>query len=64
MIHKGVYKKIGEWVNSRLEESLSDLNRVKIRLGKFKAVYSFNILQKSRDMLCFKTLLIAITDKQ
>ena len=39
-IYKGICKKIGEWVNSRLGESVSDLHRAKIRLGEFKAVYS------------------------
>ena len=29
-------------MNSRLGESVSDLYRVKIRLGKFKAVYSIS----------------------
>ena len=33
-------KQIDEWANSRLGKSVSDLNRAKIRLGKFKAVYS------------------------
>ena len=31
-----------EWENSRLGVSVSDLLRAKIRLGKFKAIYSIN----------------------
>ena len=37
--------KMGEWANSRLGESVSDLHRAKIRLGEFKAVYSIYIKQ-------------------
>ena len=37
---KGLCKKIGESANLRLGESVSDLYRAKIRLGKFKALYS------------------------
>ena len=37
---KGLCKKTGEWANSRLGESVSDLSRSKIRLGEFKPVYS------------------------
>ena len=33
-----------ECVNSRLDESVSDLCRVKIRLGEFKVVYSIQTL--------------------
>ena len=42
IIHKGLYNKTRERANSRLGESVSDLCRAKIRLGKFKAVYSSN----------------------
>ena len=40
MMCEGSFKKIGDWANSRLGESVSDLFREKIRLGEFKAVYS------------------------
>ena len=35
-----MYKETGDWANSRLGESVSDLHRAKIRLGEFKAVHS------------------------
>ena len=34
---------MGKWANSRLGESVSDLYRAKITLGKFKAVYSISV---------------------
>ena len=40
IIHKLLYNKTQERANSRLDESVSDLCRAKIRLGEFKAVYS------------------------
>ena len=40
---------IREWANSRLCESVSDLYRVKIRLGKFKAVIKEII---KRETIC------------
>ena len=40
MIYKESCNKFGGRANSRLGESVSDLNRAKIRLGEFKAVYS------------------------
>ena len=40
LYNKGICKKIWEWANSRLGESLLHLFRAKVRLGEFKAVYS------------------------
>ena len=53
IIYKGLCKKISEWANSRLGETVSDLHRAKIRLGKFKAVYSTTIV-KIIDMIAEK----------
>ena len=50
-MHEGLYKKIGEWANSRLDESVSDLLREKIRLGEFKAVYSIHRDDNISDLL-------------
>ena len=38
IIYKGLWQEIREWANSRLGELVSDLYRVKIWLGEFKAV--------------------------
>ena len=44
IISKGLFKKIGEWANSRRGVSVSDPYRAKIRTGDFKAIYSNPIL--------------------
>ena len=53
-MYNGLKKKIGEWANSRLGESVSDLHRAKIRLGEFKAVYSISEVTVEIDLQDFK----------
>ena len=43
MLYKGICKKILKLANSRLEESVLYLDRAKIGLVEFKAVYSKHI---------------------
>ena len=40
--------KIVGWANSKLDESVSDFHRAKIRQGEFKAVYSIWTLGNKR----------------
>ena len=38
-MNKRLFNKIGKWENSRQGKSVLDLFRVKIQMGKLKAVY-------------------------
>ena len=41
------HETLGEWANSRLGDSVSDLCTAKIRLGELKDVYNITINKKS-----------------
>ena len=51
-LYLGVWEKIGEWANLKLDKSVSGLCRAKIRLGEFKAVYIKDLLVK-KMLKCF-----------
>ena len=58
IICKKLCKKIGELVNSRLCEPVSDLYRAKIKLDKFKAVYKnpngwYHVAGVAESVICF-----------
>ena len=55
-MYKGLCKNIVEWANSRLGESLSDLQRAKLRLGEYKDVNS--MIKKT----CFNSTNIFIVE--
>ena len=59
-MYKGLYIKTVEWANSRPGGSVSDVYFAKIRLGRFKAVYSNNIYHVHTKIMNYAFFLLMV----